>query len=70
MKKLLFSVILILILLNCKAQWKVIYSSGSITINSIFFTNQDTGFVVGENGLFMRTFNSGQTWSTLNKLWL
>lgn len=68
MKKILFSTILILILLNCKAQWKVIYSSSSITINSIFFTSQDTGFVVGENGLFMRTFNSGQTWATLNNI--
>jgi len=46
------------------AQWKKInpYPTGE-SLNSIFFLNNSTGWIVGRNGTILHTSNAGQAWN-------
>jgi len=45
----------------------VIQSSGTtVSLNSVFFTDINTGVVVGDSGIILRTTNAGVTWETVN----
>jgi photosystem II stability/assembly factor-like uncharacterized protein len=53
------------------AQWQTIYKdSAHFQFNTVYFLNNDTGFVGGydftnnTNGVIFRTFDGGQTWDT------
>lgn len=53
------------------AQWQTLYKdSAHFQFNTVYFLNNDTGFVGGydftnnTNGILFRTFDGGQTWDT------
>jgi photosystem II stability/assembly factor-like uncharacterized protein len=68
MKKILYTIILLL-LINATAlysqQWSQLSSGTTQNLYDVFFINPDTGFVTGNNGMILRTFNGGLTWSGL-----
>jgi photosystem II stability/assembly factor-like uncharacterized protein len=35
-------------------------------LNSAYFTDANTGYLVGESGTIIKTYDGGQTWITLN----
>lgn len=47
-------------------QWTQLTSGTFQTLNEIFFPAPDTGFVVGDSGTLLRTFNGGALWTALN----
>jgi len=44
--------------------WEDISPAVTDQLNGIFFLNSTTGFVVGNNGLILKTTNSGTTWTS------
>ncbi|HEX2961079.1 MAG TPA: protein kinase [Ignavibacteriales bacterium] len=46
-------------------RWNVLNSSLKDDLNSVFFTNDSTGFCCGSKGLILRTVNSGQSWQKI-----
>ncbi|MBP6184392.1 MAG: T9SS type A sorting domain-containing protein [Saprospiraceae bacterium] len=48
------------------AQWEVVSSGTTQQLNEIIFPVADTGFVVGNNGTFLRTYDSGESWIQLD----
>ncbi|HSF88831.1 MAG TPA: YCF48-related protein [Saprospiraceae bacterium] len=48
------------------AQWTLLNSGTSESLNEIVFPVPDTGYVVGENGTVIRTVNGGEEWTALN----
>lgn len=48
------------------AQWTLLNSGTSESLNEIVFPATDTGYVVGENGTVLRTFNGGNAWTSLD----
>lgn len=66
-KKLLIFSYLIISFIFAKAQ--VIYSTSQLSVTtqplrSVFFTDTNTGYAVGNNGTIVKTINSGITWTT------
>lgn len=45
--------------------WTVINTGTNEKINDVYFHTPDTGYIVGENYLFMKTTNGGLTWTNL-----
>jgi photosystem II stability/assembly factor-like uncharacterized protein len=57
--------------LNSLSKVQRIYSDTSITLNSSYFTDPDTGYVVGlsaskNNGIILKTVNGGKNWTAQN----
>ena len=52
--------------LTSTAQWTQLNSGTSESLNEIVFPAPDTGYVVGENGLIIRTLNGGEEWTALD----
>lgn len=48
------------------AQWILQNSETTAILNSVFFTDIDTGFAVGSNGVILRTLNGGNNWTQQN----
>jgi len=46
-------------------QWSRLSSGTANSLYDVFFVNSDTGFVTGDTGMILRTFNRGATWSAL-----
>ncbi|MGE5432403.1 MAG: protein kinase domain-containing protein [Syntrophomonadaceae bacterium] len=46
-------------------RWTVLNSSVKVNLNSVFFLNDSTGYCCGNNGLVLKTVNSGQSWEKL-----
>jgi photosystem II stability/assembly factor-like uncharacterized protein len=65
MKK-LFLLFTVLLGANVHAQWTQLVSGTTKTLQEIFFPVPDTGFVVGDSGTVLRTFDGGTTWAPLN----
>ena len=42
---------------------RTVYESETANFNGIFFLNQSTGYAFGENGLIIKTNNSGRSWT-------
>lgn len=66
----LFSLLMLLYGLsqNVAAQdnWRPVPGSGTTqTLRGVTFFNVDTGFAVGNNGVILRTFNGGNTWTNV-----
>lgn len=51
---------------QCNAQWVDITPINGLFKESLFI-NQDTGFVIGDAGVILRTFDSGLTWANLGQ---
>lgn len=64
-------IILILLCVFCfqtiNAQWKKINSNTFAWLHSVYFLNQNSGWIVGSNGTFLETKNGGSTWKTKSK---
>ena len=39
--------------------WDALSSGTNILLNSIYFTDDNTGYVIGENGIILKTTNGG-----------
>lgn len=52
--------------LSVHAQWTQQTSGTTKTLNEIFFPVSDTGFVAGDSGAILRTFNGGTNWVSQN----
>ena len=49
-----------------QAQWTLLNSGTTQNLNEIFFPVADTGFVVGDKGIVLKTTNGGLNWQNLN----
>lgn len=58
--------LLVFICPDVYAQWEVVTSGTTQQLNEIIFPVADTGFVVGNNGTFLRTYDSGESWIQLD----
>jgi hypothetical protein len=45
--------------------WVPLNSGVTQTLNDVFFTSRDTGYVVGNDSVLLRTTNGGNTWTRL-----
>jgi len=52
-------------IIQLKLPWRTISSNVSTHLNDVYFTSQNEGFVVGANGVILKTVNKGETWSPL-----
>ncbi len=52
--------------MNIFAQWVSLPSNTVNSLNDITFTSLDTGFIVGDNGIILRTTNGGNSWSKIS----
>ncbi len=43
--------------------WKSQFSGTNENLRSIFFIDNDTGIIVGDNGIILKTINGGHTWA-------
>lgn len=71
MKRLLFIFLCISVITNLKSlsaqEWTLLSPKPTYqTIRSISFPSVDTGFIVTEDKIVMRTFNGGESWEDLN----
>jgi photosystem II stability/assembly factor-like uncharacterized protein len=62
-----FILISILFFTECKlnAQWITLNSGTSQNLNSIYFTDSQTGYACGAGGTVIKTTNAGQSWAPL-----
>ena len=50
------------------ANWEVQYSHSSPNLRHLAFIDENTGFIVGDNGFIMKTANGGITWQPITNL--
>ena len=53
------------IILLCQTDWTLLNSGTTQDLNSIDFSDEDNGLIVGDNGLILRTINGGDTWNII-----
>ena len=61
-------ILLIMFCLNCvfaQSGWFIIPSGTSQTLNAVHFMNANTGLIAGNNGIILKTTNSGVNWTTV-----
>ncbi|HOY39449.1 MAG: hypothetical protein KBB11_00005 [Bacteroidales bacterium] len=63
-----FSCVIILVVCNsnCFAQWDDITPLNGL-YNKVLFINQDTGFVIANYGLIIKTYDFGLTWDVVSQ---
>jgi photosystem II stability/assembly factor-like uncharacterized protein len=61
----IYSFILVSVTVNAQSKWRVHNMNNNATedYNDVYFLDEDNGFIVGDSGLFLETFNGGLTWS-------
>lgn len=57
---------LLLSALDLSAQWVQKASGTSVALFDLYFPNRDTGYVVGQDGVILRSFDVGESWSALS----
>ncbi len=45
--------------------WNVFDIGTTENLNKVYFTNDTTGFILGDNGLLLSTLDGGSTWDTI-----
>ena len=50
---------------DCLSQWSLQSSGVMTTLRSVFFANNNTGWVVGDSGTVLKSTNSGSSWVKL-----
>ena len=50
--------------LNVDPSWQVLNSNTTKKLSSVCFVTADVGYIVGENGLIIKTINGGNNWTT------
>lgn len=58
---LLFSIVFVHV--TAFSQWYQLNSGTTNHLNSVFFTDENTGYVVGNNGTILKTNDGGDTWA-------
>ena len=53
-------------IIQLKLPWRTIPSNVATHLNDVYFTSQNVGFVVGTNGVILKTTNKGEIFSTQN----
>ncbi|MGZ3863064.1 MAG: T9SS type A sorting domain-containing protein [Bacteroidia bacterium] len=61
--KLRLTLILILVTFCLKAQWVQQTGNNSNRLNTVFFTDVNTGYIADQNGVVQKTTNGGSAWS-------
>ncbi len=56
----------VLIGFNCLAQWIPQNSGTTNNLNSVYFTDADRGYAVGDGGIILKTFDGGTNWEMKN----
>jgi len=51
--------------LRAQTGWFPLNSGIATNLNSVYFTSADTGYVVGDGGLILRSFDAGLTWGAV-----
>ncbi|MFH0867106.1 MAG: YCF48-related protein, partial [Bacteroidota bacterium] len=49
--------------LNANPKWVLLNSGTTQTLNSVYFVNNDTGYVAGSTGIILKTTNCGTNWT-------
>ena len=62
MKK-IFTLVLITVNLSLHAQWEFVTQVGT-SLNDVQCTSENTVFVIGDEGLIMKTTDGGQNWNS------
>jgi photosystem II stability/assembly factor-like uncharacterized protein len=65
MKKLYILLFVLFIMKGTMAQWLVLSSGTTEDLNSVFFSDTETGYAVGTSGTILKTVNGGTTWTVL-----
>lgn len=47
------------------AQWSPLNSGTTEYLNSVYFVSKDIGYVVGNNGIILKSIDAGNTWSAI-----
>src|ERR1035437_4379954 len=63
-KTLVLSISFFLIGFNSFAQWDLLTSGTSQSLNSVYFTNSTIGYAVGASGTIMKTTDGGAIWNS------
>ena len=66
MKKLFIIYLIFLSALTIAQEWTSVTSGTTENLNKIYFINDNTGFIIGENGTLLKTTNGGSNWSNIN----
>lgn len=66
-RKIAFFLLCLFCIQTVNAQWKKINSGTFAWLHSIYFVNQQTGWIVGSNGIFLETTDGGSNWKALPK---
>ncbi|MCA6362595.1 MAG: T9SS type A sorting domain-containing protein [Bacteroidetes bacterium] len=53
---------------NAQSSWQPLSSGTTKNLREVFFTSSDTGYVVGEDSVLLRTTDGGNTWVQLNNV--
>lgn len=64
----IFATILTIFYLHTNAQWIQVNTGTTVELQDIYFPTVDTGYVVGYNGVILKTINNGNNWITLNSI--
>jgi photosystem II stability/assembly factor-like uncharacterized protein len=51
---------------GARAQWVPLNSGTGVSLLSVYFTDVNTGYVVGENGTILKTIDGGSNWNAQN----
>jgi photosystem II stability/assembly factor-like uncharacterized protein len=46
-----------------QSDWNFKSTSVSVSLNSVFFTDNNTGYAVGDNGCILKSVNAGENWT-------
>jgi len=66
MKNVMLFILLCLFALECEAQWLLQNSGTENTLKSVFFTDDQTGFITGDQGTILKTTDGGTHWMSLD----
>ena len=66
MKKLYILLFVLFLLNKVNAQWTAQNSGTTHSLNSIRFTDVNTGYAIGDSGVILKTINAGATWTALS----
>jgi photosystem II stability/assembly factor-like uncharacterized protein len=66
MKKIIVLLVALVGINGAMAQWETQNSGTTNDLNSVYFTNANTGYAVGDSGIILKTTNGGTNWLTQN----
>lgn len=68
LNKILIFALLLIFSVSIKADWKKINSNTFAWLHSVYFVNQNKGWIVGSNGTFLETNDGGATWQAIKNI--